>query len=55
MTRSTTVELDREAAAQRARTGRVHVVTVTYDSATKVLLMGKPLTFTKETAGDYNF
>ena len=28
---------------------------VTYDSATKVLLMGKPLTFTKETAGDYNF
>src|SRR6476469_4694357 len=28
---------------------------VTYDPATKVLLMGKPLTFTKQTAGDYNF
>jgi rhamnose transport system substrate-binding protein len=28
---------------------------VTYDSGTKVLLMGKPLTFTKETAGNYNF
>ncbi len=28
---------------------------VTYDPSTKVLLMGKPLTFTKETAGDYNF
>jgi rhamnose transport system substrate-binding protein len=28
---------------------------VTYDPATKILLMGKPLTFTKETVGDYNF
>jgi rhamnose transport system substrate-binding protein len=28
---------------------------VSYDASTKILLMGKPLTFTKETAGDYNF
>jgi rhamnose transport system substrate-binding protein len=28
---------------------------VTYDSGTKILLMGKPLTFTKENVGDYNF
>jgi rhamnose transport system substrate-binding protein len=28
---------------------------VTYDSSTKVLLMGKPLTFTKDTVGNYNF
>jgi rhamnose transport system substrate-binding protein len=28
---------------------------VAYDPATKILLMGKPLTFTKETAGNYNF
>ena len=28
---------------------------VTYDSSTKILLMGKPLTFTKENVGDYNF
>lgn len=28
---------------------------VTYDAATKTLLMGDPLTFTKETVGDYNF
>jgi rhamnose transport system substrate-binding protein len=28
---------------------------VAYDSGTKILLMGKPLTFTKETAGNYNF
>lgn len=28
---------------------------VTYDQKTKVLLMGKPLTFNKETAGKYNF
>ena len=28
---------------------------VTYDAATKILLMGDPLTFTKETAGNYNF
>lgn len=28
---------------------------VTYDPATKILLMGEPLTFTKENAGDYNF
>jgi rhamnose transport system substrate-binding protein len=28
---------------------------VSYDTSTKVLLMGKPLTFTKETAGNYNF
>ena len=28
---------------------------VTYDSSTKILLMGKPLTYTKENVGDYNF
>ena len=28
---------------------------VTYDPATKILLMGKPLTFDKTTVGDYNF
>jgi rhamnose transport system substrate-binding protein len=28
---------------------------VTYDSSTKILLMGKPLTFTKDNVGDYNF
>jgi rhamnose transport system substrate-binding protein len=28
---------------------------VTYDPSTKILLMGKPLTFTKENVGDYNF
>jgi rhamnose transport system substrate-binding protein len=28
---------------------------VTYDSGTKILLMGKPLTYTKENVGDYNF
>lgn len=28
---------------------------VTYDSSTKILLMGKPLTFTKENVGNYNF
>lgn len=28
---------------------------VTYDSSTKVLLMGDPLTFTKDTVGNYNF
>jgi len=29
--------------------------TVTFDSSTKILLMGDPLTFTKETAGNYDF
>jgi len=28
---------------------------VSYDTGTKILLMGKPLTFTKENVGDYNF
>jgi rhamnose transport system substrate-binding protein len=28
---------------------------VSYDASSKVLLMGKPLTFTKDTAGNYNF
>ena len=28
---------------------------VTWDESTKTLLMGEPLTFTKETVGDYNF
>lgn len=28
---------------------------VTYDTSTKVLLMGEPLTFTKDTVGKYNF
>jgi rhamnose transport system substrate-binding protein len=29
--------------------------TVTYDPSTKILLMGKPLTYTKDNVGDYNF
>ena len=28
---------------------------VTYDPSTKILLMGKPLTYTKDNVGDYNF
>lgn len=28
---------------------------VTYDSSSKILLMGKPLTFTKDNVGNYNF
>ena len=28
---------------------------VTYDPSTKILLMGKPLTFTKDNVGNYNF
>jgi rhamnose transport system substrate-binding protein len=35
--------------------GACNLSKVTYDSSTKVLLMGDPLTFTKATVGNYNF
>jgi len=40
-------------ASQKVKDGALE--NVTYDATTKVLLMGKPLTFTKETVNNYQF
>lgn len=41
------------AASQKVKDGAL--ANVTYDASTKILLMGKPLTYTKANAGDYDF